>query len=215
LPFIRFRRKSRNSDLMKNCGLLVGAMLLAACGKQSAPEAKQAAPASKPVQIQQFYSSATQVARGEEVLVCYGVENAAKVRLEPPIEEISPSMARCISYAPKVTSEIRLVATGADGSETSKSLQIAVAGVAPTPSSGMIASFMSSAKSVAPGAEVTLCYSTRNAASVSIQPTSRPGPIPLKGCVTERVNQKTEFTLTAHGAGGKQDHATVAVGVSQ
>src|SRR6185295_8008433 len=106
-------------------------------------------------------------------------------------------------------------ATGPDGVGVSKTLKIDVVGVATAPksTSNLILSFMSSAKSVAPGQEVTLCYQTQNTTSVSIQPDSSGRTLPVKGCVTEHVNQKTQFTLIASGPGGKQDRESVTVSV--
>jgi hypothetical protein len=199
---------------MKHAWLPIAICLLAACGKQEAPVAKQP-PQPKPVQILQFYPSNTQVARGEHALVCYGVENAKAVRLEPPIEQIVPAYIRCFQYSPQKTTEIKLVATGADGSEVSKAIQIAVVGVASAPKtkSDLIVSFVSSAKTVAPGQEVTLCYETRNATAVKLEPSETAGPLPLKGCVSQHVKGRTQFTLIASGAGGKQDRESLTVSV--
>jgi hypothetical protein len=195
--------------------LLISAFVLTSCGSKPAPAASQDAAAAKPVTILQFYPSSNQVPRGQQTLICYGVENAKSVRLEPPIEEIVPSMTRCIPYSPKASSEIKLIATGSDGSEVSKSFQIdvvaAAAGSNTKKSGGLIVSFISSAKSVAPGQEVTLCYQTQNATSVKIQPDSSGRTLPVKGCVTEHVSQKTQFTLVASGADGKQDQESVTV----
>jgi hypothetical protein len=199
----------------KYAWLPIAICLMVACGKkQEAPEAKEPPP-PKPVQILQFYPSNTQVARGEHVLVCYGVENAKTVRLEPAIEQIVPAYIRCFQYSPQKTTEIKLVATGADGSEVSKSFQVAVVGVAPAPKtkSGLIVSFVSSAKTVAPGQEVTLCYETRNATAVKLEPSETGGPLPLKGCVSQHVKGKTQFTLIASGPGGKQDRESLTVSV--
>jgi hypothetical protein len=167
------------------------------------------------VQILQFYPSSNQVAKGEQVLICYGAENAKSLRLEPPIEQIAPALARCFQYSPQSTTEIKLIATGADGSEVSKSLQVAVVGVAATPKTDMIVSFVSSAKSVAPGQEVTLCYETRNATSVKVEPATADRTLPLKGCFTEHVSQTTQFTLIARDAGGKQDRESLTVSVGR
>jgi len=62
---------------------------------------------------------------------------------------------------------------------------------------------------------VTLCYQTQNATSVKIQPDSADRTLPVKGCVTEHVNEKTQFTLIASGAGGKQDSESVTVSVAR
>ena len=97
---------------MKFALLTPALCLLASCGNRAAPEAKQPS-GLKPVKVLQFYAGSGTVARGEQVLICYGVENAKTVRLEPPIEKIAPSFNRCFQYSPSATSEIKLIATSA------------------------------------------------------------------------------------------------------
>jgi hypothetical protein len=197
---------------MKFACLAVAAWL-AACGSgpSPAPAVKEEAP--KPVKIVQFYSSSNTVARGQQVLICYGVENAKSVRLEPPIEQIMPSYVRCFQHAPTTSSEYKLIATGADGTEVTKSIKIDVGGAAPSPKGDVIVSFVASAKSVPAGQEVTLCYDTRNASSVKIEPESSGRALPVKGCISEKVSKTTKFTLTAQTADGKQDHESLTVSV--
>lgn len=188
--------------------------LLASCGNHAAPEAKQP-PGPQPVKILQFYAGSASVARGEQVLICYGVENAKDVRLEPPIERITPSFNRCFQHSPAATSEIKLIATGADGSVSSKTLQLTVAGVAPHPKGQLILFFVSSGRSVAQGQQVTLCYDTRNASSVRIEPSPTDRKLSTKDCVTAQVSHKTKFTLIASGVSGEQDRESLQVDVTR
>jgi len=189
---------------------LLGAVLFAGCSSQPAAETNQTAAAS-PVKILQFYPSSSTVAKGDQVLICYGVEGAASVRLEPPIEQISPSFTRCFPYSPQSSTDIKIIATGSNGTEESKSLHVEVAGVARPPAGELIVSFMSSARTVPVGQEVTLCYETRNATSVKIEPDSANRKLPVKGCVTQVVKGKTTYTLMATGAGGKKDQEALTV----
>ena len=195
------------------CAMLMPALcLLASCGNRAAPEAKQRLP-PEPVKILQFYAGSGTVARGEQVLICYGVENAKAVRLEPHIETIAPSFNRCFQYSPAATSEIKLIATGADGSESFKTLAITVAGVAPPPKGQLILFFVSSGKSVVPGQQVTLCYDTSNSSSVKIEPSPVDRKLAAKDCVAQQVTRKTKFTLIARGANGEEDRESLQVDV--
>ena len=99
---------------------------------ERAAEAKRAS-AYKPlpetgpgVKILHFYAGTGEVVRGEHVVVCYGVQNAKAVRLEPPVETITPSLNRCIAVEPSKDTTYVLHATGKDGSETSASFTIRV-----------------------------------------------------------------------------------------
>ena len=62
---------------------------------------KQADPAARSAEgprITQFYTTLAQVARGEKALVCYGVENATTVWLEPPRQELSAALRGASRY---------------------------------------------------------------------------------------------------------------------
>jgi hypothetical protein len=199
--------------------LLVFPLLLAGCSSVPEKKAEVPEPAPKP-KILLFYPSAAVAARGEQVLFCYGVENAASVRIEPPVEQITPSFNRCFEHEPKATGKYKLIAVGKDGSEVSQEFEVTVQGTAagkkPTSAaggrSGMIASFLSSSPSVPAGGEATLCWNAGKATSVRLEPS--PGLVPSgpKACVTVKPAQTTTYTLTASGAGA-EDTAKLTVQV--
>ncbi len=88
---------------------------------------KKLVPAGTELKITQFYASKQEAARGESVLVCYGVENARSVRIEPPIEDhLIPLPAKCISFAPHRTTTLKLVAEGDKGGEATESITVKV-----------------------------------------------------------------------------------------
>jgi hypothetical protein len=78
------------------------------------------------VKILQFYTGASRIAAGEKALVCYGVVNAASVRLHPPVELVWPAVSRCFEVAPAKTTRYTLTAEGADHTVVSASIEIAV-----------------------------------------------------------------------------------------
>ena len=83
------------------------------------------------VKILQFYASQPELKRGERVLICYGVLNAATVRIEPPIEELKPALSRCLETSPARTTTYTLSAEGADGSRARASFTLRVTEPAP------------------------------------------------------------------------------------
>jgi hypothetical protein len=88
---------------------------------------KKLVPASTELKITQFYASKQEAARGESILVCYGVENARSVRIEPPIEEpLPPLPAKCLPFAPHRTTTLKLVAEGEKGGEATASITVRV-----------------------------------------------------------------------------------------
>jgi hypothetical protein len=59
-------------------------------------------------------------------LICYGVANAARVRIDPPIELITPSLSRCIKASPAKTTEYTLTAEDAAGHRVSQTITVKV-----------------------------------------------------------------------------------------
>jgi hypothetical protein len=95
--------------------------------EREAAKYKQIVPAGTALKITQFYASQKEVARGESIQICYGVENARSVRMEPPIEEqLPPLPAKCVSFAPKRSTTLTLVAEGDKGGEATASITIKV-----------------------------------------------------------------------------------------
>src|ERR1035441_1461017 len=108
---------------------LAATAALAGC---SSPEQRAAVatvvPAAPPegARITQFYSTLAQVGRGEKALVCYGVENATAVWLEPPRHELSAALARCVEVSPTADTTYKLTAQGADGKTVTRGLRVKV-----------------------------------------------------------------------------------------
>src|ERR1022692_837866 len=90
--------------------------------------ASTVAPAAAPegAKITQFYSTLAQVGRGETALVCYGVENATAVWLEPPRHELSAAQARCVEVSPTADTTYKLTVQGADGKTVTRELKVKV-----------------------------------------------------------------------------------------
>jgi hypothetical protein len=182
-------------------------VLSASCGRQTPPERPKAA-APELVAITQFYTSASSVANGEKALLCYGVENARTVWLEPPRQELSAALSRCVEVAPEATTTYILTAEGSDGKSVSKTLTVPVGAAR-----ARIVNVNVSSLSVKPGELVNLCYSVENAKSVTIAPIAPEGLNKAKGCVSDQPRQSTTYVVTAIGGGGDRDQEKVTVTV--
>lgn len=97
--------------------------------------AAQKARANKPLagvygsgrlKIISFYASPGMLARGERALLCYGVENATAVRLEPPVDRVWPSLSRCVEVAPNQDTRYTLTAQDAEGHTATESFVLRV-----------------------------------------------------------------------------------------
>jgi len=78
------------------------------------------------LKILTFYASPAVVKPGGRALVCYGVANAKSVAIEPHIDDIAPSLSRCIEAFPRRTTEYKLVATDAKGQTATQSFVLRV-----------------------------------------------------------------------------------------
>ena len=191
-------------------------VLLAGCSEAPPPAPRRpAAP-----RILQFYASPGLAAPGEAVAICYGVENASAVRLEPPVGEITPAFNRCVQVTVRQDLPLTLVAEG-EGGVARQSLEVAVRAAAPEPrptaaepeAAGMITLLMAGAPRVRSGQPVLLCYGVRGAASVRLDP-----PVPMFGpsekrCLQVSLRQTTTYTLTATAPDGRSERRQVTVQV--
>jgi hypothetical protein len=188
----------------------IAALLLSACSTP-APEPDQDSHRPPP-KITQFYADRSEVGPGERALLCYGVENATEVRIEPPLERLTPSFSRCIEVRPSETTTYTLTAVGERGQNATASLAIRRTSRAASPQAAQpappvdaggpqILEFTARPAQAAGGASVTLCYAVQNATSVRIEPSSVQLGAVQRGCFYVTPEQTTTYTLTASGAG--------------
>lgn len=62
-----------------------------------------------------FYATPSTIRHGEKAQLCYSVSNSKSVRIVPPVENVWPSLTRCVDVAPTSTTVYRLIAEGPDG----------------------------------------------------------------------------------------------------
>lgn len=187
---------------------LAGGMLMGCSSPKPRAEAPGAPAPPESARITQFYTTKALVPLGETALVCYGVENATTVWLEPPRRPLSAALARCVEVSPLADTTYKLTAEGADGKAVTGELKVAV-GAART----RIVNVDVSALEVKAGDLVSLCYTVENARTVTIDPIGFRGGIARKGCVALQPGKSTTYTISAVGAGGDKDEERVTVHV--
>jgi hypothetical protein len=64
--------------------------------------------------------------RGDHTQLCYGVENARTVRLDPPVAQLKPVYRSCIEIAPTTTTTYTITADDGKGHTKSESLTVRV-----------------------------------------------------------------------------------------
>jgi hypothetical protein len=152
------------------------------------------------LKILNFYVPAAAAVRGENTLLCYGVLNAAAVKLTPPLAELSPSIARCVHITLNKATELTLTATGRDGLEASRSFIIGT--TEPRPEFTFVDM---SGREAKPGQPHTICYGVKNAASVKLLPVGQVLPPISKTCIRWFPVKPARYKLVAESAGGRDE----------
>jgi hypothetical protein len=206
---------------MRVCHVVPLVLLLAGCG-QAPPTPRSNTEVSKtaaaPVKILRFYAGSSQVGRGESLKLCYGVENAGSVRIEPPVEQLKPRYNRCIDVTPERTTTYRLVAEGLDGGTASESVTVEVVAAsqarpAVAESTRLFTTIFMSAAEVKSGQSATLCYGAPEAASVSIEPAVQELKPGNRFCFMVTPSQTTTYVLTAQSKDGRRETERLTVKV--
>ena len=78
------------------------------------------------LKIMSFYASPGTIHPGQTAQLCYGVANSEKVRIEPPVKGVWPSLSRCVEVAPKNDTEYKLIAEDGKGNTASAATTVKV-----------------------------------------------------------------------------------------
>jgi len=190
----RRRTCTRNSRV-----LLTSVLLLGSCSHPAATVRD----ASKTARITQFYARESAVPKGEKTVLCYVVENAKTVRIEPPVDKVWPAISRCFEIAPSAATTYILTAEGEDKQSVTKSVTVQIGSALPK-----IIEVVVNSLSVHAGELVRVCYKVKNAKSVKIEPGT-----PDHGCVVDKPRKTTTYTVTAYNTEGATDSERVTVTV--
>lgn len=164
---------------------------------------------ASPLSAHSYNHGGLSVSRGEKTLLCYGVENAVAVQIEPSVEAIRPALSRCIGVSLTRTTRFTLKAEDRDGRTAEAAVTVIVTAPAPH-----FIDLSISAREVAPGDVVAFCFKAMNAVRVAGAPGYfLHGGVPRGDCLVNQPEHTTSYTLTIQGADGQQDEATSTVNV--
>ena len=154
------------------------------------------------LRILQFYARDGVLLQGHSTVLCYGVLNATRVRIEPRVEGASPALNRCLEVAPLHDTRYTLTAEAADGHTASESFRLAVV---PDPATlPKITSFGIARKGIDRGRPYfVLSFTVENAETIDLDPAVIPTlhRAPL-GQFEVSPNKTTVYTLTVTGKYG-------------
>lgn len=163
--------------------LTLGARLLDLIRRPGAPAEKR--PAGVPpelntseVGILNFYAPRP-AQRGRPFTLCYGVVNATRVEMDPPLAELFPSISRCVEVTLHNNTRVTLTAYGKDGRAVSLPIDLPVSEPPPE-----ILFVDISSREIRRGDRFTLCYGVRDAARIRVEPGGLDLPVSQKNCAT-------------------------------
>jgi hypothetical protein len=163
--------------------------------------------------ILHFYAAVSSLVEGEKTTICYGVLNAASVRMDPSPGEITPSINRCVEIAPEATTRYTLYATGKDGQKAAAVFELPVR-ADPT----LLPRF----KKVWTGAMEKdrfgltahcLCFEAENTATIDIEPKAFAAYHGVTGCFWVVPDKTTTYTLIGHDKKGREARKSITVDV--
>jgi hypothetical protein len=184
------------------------AALATGCSKAPETPAKEALPAAAGPKITMFYANPPVIAKGEKGQLCYGVEGAESVTLEPPVERVWPAVSRCFDVEPAEAVTYKLIAKGS-GKEVSQEVKVGTG-----PAAVKLITVTVSSLAIRRGEQLQICWEAKNAAGVEIPGVSIQGQSPNKGCVVQSPQRTTTYTVRVKGSGGDVDVESVTVKVS-
>ncbi len=76
--------------------------------------------------VRALYVSPKAIHHGGTAQLCYDVDNAKTVAVDPPVAEVWPSHTRCFDVSPKKTTRYTLTITDSSGKTASESVQLEV-----------------------------------------------------------------------------------------
>ncbi len=152
------------------------------------------------VRILNFYAARIPE-RGRPFTLCYGVVNAARVEMDPPLAELFPSISRCVEATLDKPTRATLTAYGQDGRAVRVQIDLPVRAPAPE-----ILFVEVSGREIRRGERFTLCYGVRDAARVRVEPGGMDLPVSAKHCATWFPVQAPE-KLVAESAAGRTEAA--------
>jgi len=204
---------------MRHVAALVAAITLIGCSREAPPPAARSRPRpSKSTRSRSPTSTPLQeILDNQSVGLCYGVENAKTVRLEPPVEQLKPGYNRCF-YLTRPHHHLQAAGRGLRwqrGLAVRHRQGEALGGRAAVHGgqSGPVHVDLSSAPEVSRGEAVTLCYGAPNAVSVTMDPPLQELKPAARFCFQAKPERTTTYSFTATSKDKNMETATLTVKV--
>jgi len=160
-------------------------------------------PPVPPPKIGSFSVSPLAIPANGQAQLCYEVENADRVRIEPNVGERKPASKECVSVTAGETMTYTLTAFATDGANTSRQITLNVEPVQPQAEIVHFEVRRQDGPAGANDVQFRLCYQVRNAAHAEIDNQGGSVFLDREHCQPVSPQQTTTYTLTATGGDGR------------
>ncbi len=159
------------------------------------------------VEIAEFSVNPQRITRGDTVSLCFQVQNATDVGIEPGVVRHRPIQSgerACVQDQPKATTTYTLSAFNSLG-VTPPTRQATITVDEPKLKHAVIGFFDASSTRIKPGESVSLCYAVADAKTITISPFQREFPNSEKNCIEDTPRRSTTYVLRATGEDGQTE----------
>jgi len=164
--------------------------------------------------IVEFTVRPQRITRGGSVSVCFKVENASRVDIEPEVAK-SRAAEDCVQQRPRVTTTYVITAFNDAGLKSQPRQDTVTVDEPPPLKHARILFFKASSQKIRQGETIELCYGVADANTTSISPPGREVPSVENNCIKLRPRESGTYTLKTTGEDNKTETQELRVVVEE
>jgi hypothetical protein len=164
--------------------------------------------------IVEFSVRPQRITRGGSVSVCFKVENASRVDIEPEVAK-SRAAEDCVQQRPRVTTTYVITAFNDVGLQSQPRQDTVTVDEPPPLKHARILFFKASSQKIKQGETIELCYGVADANTTAISPPGREVPSVENNCIKQRPRESGTYTLKTTGEDNKTETQELRVVVEE
>lgn len=164
--------------------------------------------------IVEFSVRPQRITRGASVSVCFKVENASSVDIQPEVAK-SRAAEDCVQQRPRVTTTYVITAFNDAGLKSQPRQDTVTVDEPPPLKHARILFFKASSQQINQGETIELCYGVADANTTAISPPGREVPSVENNCIKHRPRESGTYTLKTTGEDNKTETQELRVVVAE
>jgi hypothetical protein len=164
--------------------------------------------------IVEFTVRPQRITRGGSVSLCFKVENASRVDIEPEVAK-SRAAEDCVQQRPRATTTYIITAFNDAGLKSQPRQETVTVDEPPPLKHARILFFKASLQQIKQGATIDLCYGVADANTTTISPPGREVPSIENNCIKHRPRESGTYILKTTGEDNKTETQELRVVVEE